>query len=102
MVPLHCQPVDVQVAVMAIPRIIEETMEILTDRERIVLCAYFGLDPREFPVTLDEIARQLSLSRERVRQIKNMALWRLRRPWRLERLRSYADIYFSFCAGDEI
>jgi len=101
MVPLHCQPVDVQVAVMAIPRLIEEAMETLTDRERMVLRAYYGLD-YELPMRLLDIAKQLSLTRERVRQIKEKAILRLRHKSRSERLRSYADIFFSFCAGDEI
>jgi RNA polymerase sigma factor (sigma-70 family) len=48
----------------------------LSDRERAVLRARVGLDGEE--VTLREIAEQLGVSRERVRQVENRALGKLR------------------------
>ena len=48
----------------------------LGDRERHVLMMRFGLDPHG-PRTLKEIGQQLSLTRERVRQIQNEALAKL-------------------------
>lgn len=52
-------------------------MENLTDREKIVLSKYFGLD-NEKELTLEEIGKELKLTKERVRQIKEKALKKLR------------------------
>jgi len=49
----------------------------LPPREAKVLRMYFGFD-RGDPVTLDRIGEQLGVTRERVRQIKDRALWRIR------------------------
>jgi len=57
---------------------VERAMAALTDREREVMRLRYGLGiDRE--MTLEEIARRLSLSRERVRQIENQALAKMRR-----------------------
>ncbi|MGH7214445.1 MAG: sigma-70 family RNA polymerase sigma factor [Tepidisphaeraceae bacterium] len=59
-------------------------MELLDDRERSVIAAHFGLEghlPRgagEEPATLDQIATDLGLTRQRVRQIERSALDKLR------------------------
>ena len=50
----------------------------LKGREATVLKLYFGFDDNE-PLTLEEIGAQLGVTRERVRQIKERALFRLRR-----------------------
>ena len=50
----------------------------LSARERDVLCARFGLHGRE-PQTLEALAEQLLLTRERVRQIQQEALVKLKR-----------------------
>lgn len=49
----------------------------LTDRERDVISSYFGLDGRKI-ITLEEIGKKLGLTKERVRQIKERALKKLR------------------------
>jgi RNA polymerase primary sigma factor len=49
----------------------------LPPREAKVLRMYFGFD-RGDPVTLERIGQQLGVTRERVRQIKDRALWRIR------------------------
>jgi RNA polymerase sigma factor (sigma-70 family) len=51
----------------------------LHDREREILRLRFGLDRGE-PRTLEDIARQFDLSRERIRQIESKALTKLRHP----------------------
>jgi RNA polymerase sigma factor (sigma-70 family) len=51
-------------------------LQVLAERERRVLALRFGLDPHG-PRTLKEIGVQLSLTRERVRQIQNEALAKL-------------------------
>ena len=53
-----------------------------------VIRLYFGLDGNQ-PLTLEEIASVFGLSRERVRQIKERALGRLRRVRRARRLQPY-------------
>lgn len=56
---------------------IPELMECLTDRERVVLTYYFGINGKQ-QQTLDEIGQFLCLTKERVRQIKERALKKLR------------------------
>lgn len=60
----------------------------LTDREAAVIRYYFGIN-REKPMTLDEIGKQFGLTRERVRQIKERAIRRLRHTSRSVRLHAY-------------
>jgi RNA polymerase primary sigma factor len=61
-----------RLAMEALPRL----MEALGDRERRILCARFGLDGPER--TLREVAGELGVSAERVRQLEQRALAKLR------------------------
>ena len=56
---------------------IEEVLDELTEREAVILKMYFGLDGNE-EMTLAEIGSKISLTNERVRQIKEFALKKLR------------------------
>ncbi|MDG1950929.1 MAG: sigma factor-like helix-turn-helix DNA-binding protein, partial [bacterium] len=56
---------------------LDELFENLTDRERVILNMYFGLNGEE-ATTLRDIAERLKLTNERVRQIKEDTLRRLR------------------------
>lgn len=56
---------------------IHRSMSILTDKEREILNLYFGIDASH-SYTLEEIAYRLDLTRERVRQIKDKALKKLK------------------------
>ena len=60
----------------------------LTDREAAVIRSYFGIN-KDKPMTLDEIGKQFGLTRERVRQIKERAIRRLRHTTRSVRLHAY-------------
>jgi RNA polymerase primary sigma factor len=60
----------------------------LKPREEKILRLYFGLDEKE-PMTLEEIGAMLGVTRERVRQIKEKALSRLRHVSRARALESY-------------
>ena len=56
---------------------IHRSMAILTDKEREIINLYFGIDSSH-NYTLEEIAYRLDLTRERVRQIKDKALKKLK------------------------
>ena len=58
---------------------VDRVLANLDGREEYVILRYFGLDGDE-PLTLDQIGDQLGVTRERIRQIKERALSRLRQP----------------------
>lgn len=68
---------------------IESALGSLVGREAEILRLYFGLEGEE-PMTLDQIGERFRLTRERVRQIKEKALHRLRHPSRCDHLRTYS------------
>ncbi|MGY8764762.1 MAG: sigma-70 family RNA polymerase sigma factor [Fidelibacterota bacterium] len=63
-------------------------LETLSERERMVLEMYFGIN-RDSAMTLNEIGEEFDLTRERVRQIKEKAIQRLRHRSRSKNLRRY-------------
>ena len=63
-------------------------MHALTEGEARVLKMYYGLDGHE-PMTLEEIGAYVGRTRERVRQIKEKALQKLRHPARSDSLKEY-------------
>jgi RNA polymerase primary sigma factor len=65
---------------------IARALEVLPPRDRRVLVMYFGLEGNR-PMTLQEIARELAVTRERVRQLRDRALKRLRESDTAEVLR---------------
>ncbi len=67
---------------------IEEVLSTLKEREARILRLYFGLDGQE-PMTLEEIGSMMGITRERVRQIKEKALARLRHVSRARALESF-------------
>ena len=67
---------------------IQTAMDALTEGEARVLRMYYGLDGQE-PMTLEEIGTYVGRTRERVRQIKEKALQKLRHPNRSEVLKEY-------------
>lgn len=69
---------------------IEKALDTLTDREAEVINLYFGLH-HEKALTLEEIGARFSLTRERVRQIKEKAIRRLRHASRSRSLRAYLN-----------
>ena len=72
----------------ALTQSIEEVLSGLRAREAKILRLYFGLDSPE-PMTLEEIGESLGITRERVRQIKEKALSRLRHVSRSKALESF-------------
>jgi RNA polymerase primary sigma factor len=67
---------------------IERALSTLTEREAEVIKLYFGLN-KEHSLTLEEIGERFNLTRERVRQIKEKAIRRLRHASRSKNLRAY-------------
>lgn len=67
---------------------VEYALSTLNQREAEVIRLYFGLGI-ENPLTLEEIGEKFNLTRERVRQIKEKALRRLRHTSRSKALRSF-------------
>ncbi|MEA3443864.1 MAG: RNA polymerase sigma factor RpoD/SigA [Bacteroidota bacterium] len=67
---------------------IERAITTLTYREAYILRHYFGLNGRQ-PSTLEEIGENLELTRERVRQIKERSIKRLKNTSRSRILRTY-------------
>lgn len=66
---------------------IDRALAQLTDREADIIRYFFGIGCRE--KTLEEISEELNLTRERVRQIKEKAIRRLRHTSRCKNLRAY-------------
>jgi RNA polymerase primary sigma factor len=67
---------------------IDKVLVTLKPREAEIIRLYFGLEG-DRPLTLEEIGEHFQLTRERVRQIKEKALRRMRHRSRLEPLRKY-------------
>ena len=67
---------------------IERALETLTPREADVIHLYFGLG-NQHPMTLEEIGETFDLTRERVRQIKEKAIRRLKHTSRSKILKTY-------------
>jgi RNA polymerase primary sigma factor len=67
---------------------IDRILSTLSNRESEVIKLYFGLN-KEHSLTLEEIGERFNLTRERVRQIKEKAIRRLRHASRSKNLKSY-------------
>lgn len=67
---------------------IRRSLSTLTEREREIIVLFFGLSTNH-PLSLEEIGEKFNLTRERVRQIKDKALQRLRHTSRSKILKSY-------------
>ena len=72
----------------ALTESIEKVLSSLKEREAKILRLYFGLDGKE-PMTLEEIGGLLGITRERVRQVKEKALSRLRHISKARALESF-------------
>jgi RNA polymerase primary sigma factor len=72
----------------SLQREVQRSLSTLTQRESDVIAFYFGLNGAH-AMTLEEIGEKFSLTRERVRQIKEKATRRLRHSSRSKTLKSY-------------
>ena len=79
---------DTELMTESLCKEIERSLRTLTPREGDVIRLYFGLNG-EHPMTLEEIGERFDLTRERVRQIKEKAIRRLKHTSRSRILKSY-------------
>ncbi len=70
---------------------IDEVLEQLNDREKAVIRMRFGLMFDESDRTLEEIGKELSVTRERVRQIESSAIKKLKHPKVGRKLKNYIE-----------
>lgn len=78
---------DKQLICESLNREIERALSTLTERERDIIKLFFGIGMQE--MTLEEIGERFGLTRERVRQIKEKAIRRLRHTSRSKLLKGY-------------
>lgn len=67
---------------------IERSLRTLTERQKEVVCYFFGIGV-DHPLSLEDIGERFHLTRERVRQIKDKAITKLRSTNRCKHLRFY-------------
>lgn len=67
---------------------IDRSLKALTERQKEVICYFFGIGV-DHPMSLEDIGEKFSLTRERVRQIKDKAITKLRTASRCQLLRTY-------------
>ncbi|HEY8366046.1 MAG: RNA polymerase sigma factor RpoD/SigA [Bacteroidia bacterium] len=79
---------DVDLLKESLQQEIERTLDSLSEREKEIIKLYFGIGMNH-GLTIDEIGEKFDLTRERVRQIKEKALKRLRQSSRSKLLRYY-------------
>jgi RNA polymerase primary sigma factor len=70
---------------------IERSMKSLTERQKEVICFFFGIGT-DHPMSLEDIGERFNLTRERVRQIKDKAITKLRTNTRSESLKTYLGV----------
>jgi len=67
---------------------IDRSLKTLTERQKEVLCYFFGIGV-DHPLSLEDIGERFNLTRERVRQIKDKAIIKLKTTSRCRQLRVY-------------
>lgn len=70
---------------------IARSLTVLTERQKEVICSVYGIGLDQ-PISLEEIGEKFGLTRERVRQIKDKALTKLRTATRSDILKGYMGV----------
>ena len=83
-------------------KIINEMLLSLTPREERVLRMRYGLTEDGGERTLEEVGKEFSVIRERIRQIEAKALRKLKHPVRSRNLRMAAEAFGVFCNSGEV
>ena len=87
---INVESPDLSVRTFSLERELGGLLGSLEEREQKVLRLYYGIG-LETTYTFEEIAQRINLTRERVRQIKEKALTKLRHPSRLKKLACFKD-----------
>lgn len=69
---------------------IQRVLNTLSDREQVIIKLRFGLTGKP-PYTLEQVGKELNLTKERIRQIEDSAIKKLRNPARTRLLKEYLD-----------
>jgi RNA polymerase primary sigma factor len=70
---------------------IDRSLKTLTERQKEVICYFFGIGV-DHPMSLEDIGEKFNLTRERVRQIKDKAITKLKTSTRTKLLRTYLGV----------
>jgi len=70
---------------------IDRSLKTLTERQKEVICYFFGIGV-DHPMSLEDIGEKFNLTRERVRQIKDKAITKLKTNTRTQLLRTYLGV----------
>ncbi|HUM48399.1 MAG TPA: sigma factor-like helix-turn-helix DNA-binding protein, partial [Chitinophagales bacterium] len=82
------KPVDEDLAKESLKKDIKRVLSTMNKRDADIVSCFFGVNG-ELPMNLDEIGQRFGLTRERVRQIKEKAIRRLRKLKSARTLRTY-------------
>ncbi|MEO6596508.1 MAG: sigma factor-like helix-turn-helix DNA-binding protein, partial [Planctomycetota bacterium] len=83
-------PIPESIPVGDLRQVLDDVMADLPVREQGILRRRFGLDGKQ-PQTLGEIATDLGITAERVRQLQNAAIGRIKRPGKLRQLQAFVE-----------
>ena len=86
----EAEPTDFHAYQRTLSEDVAKVLDKLPERERQIIISYFGLDGSE-PETLESIGQQFNLTRERIRQIKEETLQKLRASQQGRALKSYLE-----------
>ena len=70
---------------------IDRSLRTLTERQKEVICYFFGIG-QDHPMSLEDIGERFNLTRERVRQIKDKAITKLRTNSRCKELKGFLGV----------
>lgn len=70
---------------------IDRSLQILPERHKKMLCYFYGIGV-DYPLSLDDIGQRFDITPERVRQIKDKAISKLRASQNFDQLRSYLGL----------
>jgi RNA polymerase primary sigma factor len=86
---MRCEGGDDSTESSEVSELLSGAISELPDRERKALCYYYGVGTDGVILPLDDIAAGMDITRERVRQLREQALKRLRRNMEIRRLKEY-------------
>ncbi len=92
---------QIPLQVMILKERVREVLKTLTPREEKVIKMRFGIDVAS-EHTLEEVGKDFSVTRERIRQIEVKALSKLRHPSTKQKIQSFFEKEFDMMPGDSV